>query len=782
MVSKGKKTAFWKQRPWGGRGLGKVSAALLLAWIGATQASPTPADYTRALGLRDAWAGMTRDVAFAAQWRGDGRFYYRKTVEGGYAFVLGDPAGDKVQSAFDAKRLAQSLSRVRGKTYDPLNLPFERFEYVADGDEPYRAIRVYIDYLPWHCTLSDYACAPEKDKKRPRGFDVVRDLRVPADNTPRRSPDQQWEAFADGHDVALRRIVDGRISRLTTDGRADAFYDPESIAWSPDSRRFAVYRVKPGYQRLVTRVESSPSDQLQPRVQEQLYPKAGDAVDIERPVLFGVDGTRREIDDALFTNPYSMSPIKWRTDGSSFSFEYVRRGFQLIRTVSVDAATAEAHAAVEDSASTFVNTWNKFAHDVGDSGKEIVWTSERDGWRHVYVFDGATGRARQVTRGEWAVRKVVHVDDRQRRIWFLASGMDAGRDPYERQLFAVDFGGENLVRLTKPGADHEIAVSDDGKWYVDVYSRPDMAPVAELHHSDGRLARVLERGDISRLIAAGWKPPEIFVANGRDGSTSIWGMIVRPRDYDPAKKYPVIENIYAGPHDSFVPKTFWPFDYRTGADTPVGLQALADLGFIVVMIDGMGTSNRSKAFHDVAWKNLGDSGFPDRIAWHKALAAKDPSYDLTRVGIYGMSAGGQSALGALERQPEFYKVGVAMVGCYDNRMDKISWNEQWMGWPVDESYAQASGVVNAGKLHGDLLLIVGEQDTNVDPASTAQVVDALIKAGKDFDLINVPGAGHSLGRSTEPVDYIKRRTYDFFVRHLLGAPTPHWNSIDKLPR
>lgn len=778
-VSKTAKLTFRSRSAWDKYGLGKVVAALLVACFGTAQAAPTPTDYARSLGLRDAWVGMTRDIAFPASWRSDGRFYYRKTVEGGFTFVLGDPATGKSEPAFDARRLAESLSKTIGRTYGPLSLPFERFEYMEKDGDPNGALRVYIDYMPWHCSLSDYACAPEKDKKRPWGFGVVRDLRVPADNTPRQSQDKQWEAFAEGYDVILRRTSDGHVTRLTSDGRADAFYDPESIAWAPDSLHFAIYRVKPGYPRLVTRVESSPSDQLQPRVQEQLYPKAGDAVDIERPVLFGIDGSRRDIDDALFSNPYSMSPIKWRKDGGSFSFEYVKRGFQLIRILSVDASTAKVHAAVEDSSRTFVNTWNMFAHDVGDLGKEVVWTSERDGWRHLYVFDGVSGRARQITHGKWVVRKVVHVDDTQRRIWFLASGMDAAHDPYERQLFAVNFDGSSLLRLTKPGADHEVAVSDDGKWYVDVYSRPDMAPVAELRHSNGVLERVLETGDISRLVAAGWKPPETFVAAGRDGRTPIWGMIVRPRNYDSSKKYPVIENVYAGPHDSFVPKSFWPFDYRTGADSPVGLQALADFGFIVVIVDGMGTSNRSKAFHDVAWKNLGDSGFPDHIAWHKALAAKDPSYDLGRVGIYGMSAGGQSALGALERHPDFYKAGVAMVGCYDNRMDKISWNEQWMGWPVDESYARASGVVNAGKLRGDLLLIVGEQDTNVDPASTAQVVDALIKAGKDFELLNVPGAGHALGRSTEPVAYVKRRTYGFLIRSLLGEPAPHWNSISQ---
>jgi dipeptidyl aminopeptidase/acylaminoacyl peptidase len=306
-----------------------------------------------------------------------------------------------------------------------------------------------------------------------------------------------------------------------------------------------------------------------------------------------------------------------------------------------------------------------------------------------------------------------------------------------------------------------------------------MAPIAELHRTaDGSLVRVIAKGDISRLIAAGFKFPEPFVAKGRDSKTDIWGLIVKPRNFDPAKKYPVIENIYAGPHDSFVPKTFWPFGYHSGGDKVIGMQSQADLGFIVVQIDGMGTANRSKAFQDVAWKNIGDSGFPDRILWHKAAARKFPWYDIAHgVGIYGGSAGGQSTLGALVFHPEFYTVGVAYAGCYDNRMDKISWNEQWMGWPVDASYARSSGAVNAWRLKGHLLMIFGEQDSNVDPSSSLQVVNALIKAGKDFDLLEVPGGEHTVGRSTGPIYYVERRQFAFFVRHLQGGRTPDWNSI-----
>jgi dipeptidyl aminopeptidase/acylaminoacyl peptidase len=271
----------------------------------------------------------------------------------------------------------------------------------------------------------------------------------------------------------------------------------------------------------------------------------------------------------------------------------------------------------------------------------------------------------------------------------------------------------------------------------------------------------LERADMAPLLATGWRTPEVFSAVGRDGKTDIWGIIIRPTNFDASKTYPVIEYIYAGPHDSFVPKTF---------STQLSLQAQAELGFIVVQIDGMGTSNRSKAFHDVAWKNLKDAGFPDRILWHKAVAAKYPYYDITRVGIYGHSAGGQNALGALLFHPEFYSAAVSSCGCHDNRMDKISWNEQWMGWPIGPEYAACSNVDNASKLRGHLLLSVGELDNNVDPSSTLQVVDALIKANKDFDFIVLPGQMHSAGGA-----YGERKRFDFFVRHLRGLAPPAWN-------
>lgn len=756
-----------------------LNGALLLCAIASASAAPTTDDYRHSLELRERLITLTENVAWPAKWLSSNRFYYRKSVKGGFAWVIMNAETLEKTPAFDHDRLAAALSHASGKRYAPLLMPFESMDFVDDE----RALTMWVGEKQWHCRLDDYVCASGRGRAagQPRAFGVVRDLSVPANDQPVRSPDGAHEAFVENHNVVVRALDDGATRTLSKDGKLGDFYDPESLRWSPDSRRLAAYRVKPGFKREVFRVEASPRDQSQPKLQTQLYPKPGDAVDIDRPVLFDLASERTiEIDHALFANPFSMSPIRWRKDGKSFSFDVIQRGHQQLRMIAVDAENGRAHAAVTEDSRTFVDTWNGFRQELGDDGGEVLGMSERDGWRHLYLFDSSTGKVKnRVTRGEWVVRKVLHVDQHKRRVWFTASGMDAGMDPYYRHLFRVDLDGRNLVRLTSADADHEASVAGDGRHYLVTPSRVDLPPVMRLYDADGGDALVaeVERADISALVAAGWRAPEVFVAKGRDGKTDIWGLVVRPRDYDPSKKYPVIESIYAGPHDSFVPKSFWPFGFHSGGDKAMGMQAQADLGFIVVQMDGMGTANRSKAFHDVAWKNLGDSGFPDRIAWHRALAAKDPSYDISRVGIYGASAGGQSTLGALLFHPDFYKAGVAYNGCYDNRMDKISWNEQWLGWPVDDSYARASGVDNAHRLQGNLLLIVGEQDSNVDPASTMQVVDALILAGKDFDLLSLPGEGHAVGRSTGPVDYVQRRQFDFFVRHLQREDTPRWNEL-----
>lgn len=759
-------------------------AALLVATAstvtGAAAATP---DLDRSVSLRADWMFLTRDIAEPAQWsHGGKRFHYRKTVEDGFAFVEVFSCSLRRRDPFNAARLASALSEATEDTHEALKLPFETFAYASDNDDS--AIVVYVEGSSWTCTIGEegaaeaYECVqtPSRPGNRPRGFGVVRDLKVPANNPPRRSPDGVWEAFVKEDNVVLRTAgSNGTTTPLSRDGSADDFYDPETIVWSPDSTKLVAYRVRPGFAREVIRVEAAPTSQKQPIVHTQLYPKPGDDIDQEQPVLFHVgeeESESIEIDAELIPTPWQLSRPVWREDSSEFVFDYQRRGHSQARVIAVDGETGTPRAIVTEEADTFVYADRRYRYDVGDGSEEMLWISERDGWRHLYLVSTPDGTMEQITKGDWLVRDVLAVDDEERLIWFSANGIDAdeGKDPYFKHVFRVGFDGSELTRLTTVDATHEVVFSPDMSLYVDTYSRVDLPTISELRRGNGSLVETLETGDISPLSDAGFRAPEVFVAKGRDNTTDIWGLIVRPHDYDSSKTYPVIENIYAGPHDSFVPKTFWPFGYHSGGDKVIGMQAQADLGFIVVQMDGMGTANRDKAFHDVAWKDLADSGFPDRILWHRAVAGQDPSYDLSGgVGIYGASAGGQSSLNALLFHGDFYRFAVAYAGCYDNRMDKISWNEQWLGWPVDESYAAASGVDHAEKLEGQILLISGEQDSNVDPASTMQVVDALVRADKDFELLVVPGAEHSVGRSTEPIDYVQRRQFDFFVRKMLNG-------------
>ena len=584
---------------------------------------------------------------------------------------------------------------------------------------------------------------------------------------PRKSPDGKYEAVVSNYNVGIREPGKREVTLLSTDGSEGGYYNPDSIVWSPDSKKIAAYKIKPGFRRYVHYVESSPEDQLQPKHSTLQYAKPGDVLDVERPVVFDVENRKVvTVEDALFPNAYDQTSLIWRKDSSAITFEYNQRGHQVYRIIEVNAASGAARAVVSEETKTFFcYSGKKYRFDVQD-GHEVIWMSERDGWNHLYLYDGRTGAVKnQITKGPWPVRNVLRVDEEKRQIWFSASGMYPGKDPYFVHYYRINFDGTGLTTLTQTDANHVVTISADQAYYVDTYSRIDLAPVSELHRgADGSLVAELERASISELTNAGWKPPEAFTAKGRDGVTDIYGLIYRPSNFDPSRKYPVIENIYAGPHSSFVPKAFAAFNQ---------MQALAEIGFVVVQIDGMGTSNRSKAFHDVAWKNIKDAGFPDRILWHKAVAARYPWYDITRVGIYGTSAGGQNALGGLLFFPDFYKVGVASAGCHDNRMDKIWWNEQWMGWPIGPEYAASSNVDNAYRLQGKVLLIVGEMDTNVDPSSTFQVVNQLVKHDKDFDLLVIPGASHTNGGA-----YGDHKRFDFFARQLLGVNPPDWKDVE----
>ena len=744
----------------------------------------TAADYDRARGLAAKYRPLVTDAIEAPTWSGNSRLLYRKSVAGGNTFMLVDVTNRDApvkRAAFDHDRLATALGAVTGGRYTGVTLPFNSYAF-ANNDQ---AITFAADSVPYTCSLTAYTCA-----RAAAGAGVGRGGRGggggggAGPTTPDiglTSPDGKRIAYINNYNVFIRDAGQGaeQGTAISRDGSEGNAYTRQSLTWAPNSRYLAAWRVRPGYQRMVRYVISSPPDQVQPKYMERFYAKPGDVLDLQQPTLFDVE-TRKQtnVDNTLFPDPFGLSQLQWRRDSRAFTFEYNQRGHQRFRVIEVNATTGNARSLIDEQATTFIDYRRAagtldgggriYRSDVND-GAEIVWLSERDGWAHLYLFDGTTGTVKnQITKGEFVVRAVQRVDQANRQVYFSAGGMDPKQDPYFAHFYRINFDGTGLTPLTDAPADHSVTYSPDGEMYVDVASRVDMAPVAQLRRSsDAKVMLELERASTTELVKAGWRAPEVFTAKGRDGSSDIWGVVVRPTRFDPKKKYPVIEYIYAGPHGSFVPKNFSPW---------YNMQSIAELGFVVVQIDGMGTANRSRKFHDVAWKNIGDAGFPDRILWHKAYAAKNPWYDISRVGIFGGSAGGQNAMGALLFHPEFYHVAVAFAGCHDNRMDKVWWNEQWMGYPIGPEYEASSNVSNAGKLQGKLLLVFGELDTNVDPSSTLQVVNALIKANKTFDLLVMPGEEHGAGRRGPSASYGDRKMWDFFVHNLLGAEPPQWNS------
>ncbi len=762
--------------------------------------------------------------------RNNTRFWYRNDLKGGTReFVVVDAERGRRAEAFDHAKLAAGLSKAVGKEYRADRLPFDGIEFVEGAG----AVRFKAGDTTWQCDLTTYECTPtetkpaaEERKTEDRGqrTDTQRtdsqrtedrhtedsqhqlagsslssvlcplssgcfcplssDDPAPQQQPQRqgrgvrgqggpprspRSPDEKWTAFVKDHNVYVRSAGGEEIA-LSQDGKEGLAYG--MLQWSPDSKTLLAFRIEPGENKEVYLIESSPPGGGRAKLRTRPYALPGDKFTAYELNLFDV-AARKQIKPEVERIDFGTPRPRWTKDGRHLTYEKVDRGHQRFRLIEVDAQTGSARNLIDEKTETFIWTAHTEALNTPalsyrlvnylDGGDELIYASERDGWRHLYLLDAHTGAVKSpITKGQWVVRGIDRIDQANRQVWFRASGKNAGQDPYLIHYYRVNFDGTGLVALTEGNGSHAVQYSPDRKYLIDTYSRVDMPPVHELRRvSDGGLVCELEKADISELQARGWEPPEVFVAKGRDGSTDIWGIICRPSRFDPSKSYPVIEQIYAGPQSAFVPKTF---------SAARRFANLTELGFIVVQMDGMGTAHRSKAFHDVCWHNLKDAGLPDRILWHQAAARKYPYYDISRVGVYGTSAGGQNSTGALLFHPEFYKAAVSACGCHDNRMDKASWNEQWMGYPVGPQYAESSNIDNARRLRGKLLLIVGELDTNVPPESTFRLVDALIKAGKDFEFLVVPGMGHSNGGA-----YGVRRMQDFFVRHLHGVEPPDRN-------
>jgi dipeptidyl aminopeptidase/acylaminoacyl peptidase len=734
-------------------------AALLIS-VSITAQVITPQDYKRADNLASLVAGKVYYGEIRPVWIGKtSNFFYENNTPEGTRYVMVSASRQTKRPAFDQEKFARSLGNITGVKIDPFRLPVTNILF----SDRLGSFAFVHDNFNWICNLKDYSIVKGDRvvaRNQQGGWDWgFRDETI---GDPVTSPDKKWTAFIRNFNVYVRSNDDRKEYQLSNDGGTGNYYS-SFMRWSGDSKKLAAYRIVPAEKHMIHYIESSPADQIQPRHFSYEYQKPGDAIPQKYPQLFDIEAKKHvPVNDNMIPNQYAINNIQWSSDNSYFTFEYNKRGHQVYQVIRIDAATGEDRVLINETSPTFIDySGKRYRYDVDQTG-EIIWASERDGWNHLYLFDAAGRVKNQVTKGEWVVRDVAFVDKDARQIVFQASGKEPG-DPYFINYYRINFDGTGLTRLTDGDGTHTASFSDDRRYFVDTWSKSDKPHVSVLRDAaDGRKLMDLESADITKLLETGIRPPEVFTAKGRDGTTDIWGIIIKPINFDPLRKYPVIENIYAGPHSSFVPKNFRPIIQ--------GMHQLAELGFIVVQIDGMGTSNRSKAFHDVCWKNIKDAGFPDRILWMKAAAAERSWMDIERVGIYGTSAGGQNAAGAVLFHPEFYKVAVSSCGCHDNRMDKMWWNEQWMGWPVGEEYSWSSNVDNAWRLRGKLLLLNGELDNNVDPASTEQVVNALIKAEKEFDYVFLPGMRHTSGGT-----YGERKRRDFFVKHLLGQDPPEWN-------
>lgn len=730
-------------------------------------------------------------------WIDEARFWYRVDTREGYEFVLVDSAKGLRVPAFDHVRLAAAISRATGTPYEHSRLPFDAIEFEQDG----AAITFGIGDTRWRCELDTFTCtALGRREEFPEGS---------------QSPDGRWVAFARDSNLFIRSMETGEVFALTTDGEPEYAYAtpvpsplpaagikgndfPPALPglWAPNNRWFFSYRIDRRRAGKYHLVQSVPLDgSLRPVLHSYTYPLPGDEeVPIAELILFDVQTRERRcvkgvtVPILYYGSPLGPERVWWSRDCRYVYLLHRSRGYLAYSLVVIDVATGESRVLVEEHAATGIDPQLLYGRGplvrVFDGGKSILWFSQRDGWGHLYLYDGVTGEfRRQLTSGAWSVSDVLHIDESGRWIYFTAMGRESGRDPYYDHVYRISLDGGEPELLTPEDATHQAIFAPGGSCFIDSYSRLDLPPVTVLRAADGAVICELERAEIDRLLEMGWTPPERFCAKARDGVTDIYGVLFRPSRFRPESgvKLPILDDIYAGPQANRAPVSFAGYGLPGAVpDQSVGFwqaQALAELGFAVVMIDGLGMPGRSKAFHDRSYRNLGDGGIVDHIAAIRQLADRYPYLDLERVGVYGHSAGGYASAHAILAFPEFYKVAVSSAGNHDHRLDKASWVERYMGLPVGCHYHEQANASLAHRLQGKLLLIHGEMDENVHISSTLRLVDALIKANKDFDLLILPNRPHAC--TTDP--YFIRKRWDYFVRHLLGMEPPSGYEIKSPP-
>ncbi len=708
-------------------------------------------------------------------WLEDGRFWYVDHDAQGDHYLVRDVRTGTTAPLFDQVRLAALLTKASGKPVAAGKLGLTDVRPVGEGRfEVALAGRRYLCDLQGAGSCVD----PRAGLKTGKEPGVL-------------SPDRRQEAFIRGWNLWVRDLATGQETQLTTDGVENFGYatdnagwehsDRAIVVWSPDSTKIATFQQdqrQDGDMYLV-------STQVgHPQLKAWKYPLPGDAhVTMIQRVIIDVparrvvrlqmppDFHRSTLSDDLASRPHgTWDDVKWAPDGRTLAFVSTSRDHKHEALRIADAATGAVRTVYHEDVATYYESGNGAANwRYLPASQEAIWFSEKTNWGNLYLVDLRTGREkRAITTGEGNVTEVLKVDPKTRMVWFRGVGRTPGVQPYDQQFWRVSLDGGKPVLLTPEAADHTITMSKDGRFFVDSYSTPTTAPVTVLREAEhGRVLATVAKADLSRLVATGWKPPVPIVVKARDGKTDLYGLMFTPTHLDPHRKYPVVDYIYPGPQEGSVFSfSFLPADGDN--------QALSELGFIVVALDGMGTPWRSKAFHDVWYGDMGDNTLPDQVAGLRELGQRHAWMDLGRVGIWGHSGGGNATADALFRYPDFFKVGWAESGNHDNRVYEDDWGEKWQGLLTTgkdgaTNYDNQANQKLVGGLKGRLMLVHGTMDDNVPPNNTLLVVDALIKANKDFDLLMIPNAHHGYGAATP---YVTRRRWDYFVRHLAGDTPP----------
>jgi dipeptidyl-peptidase-4 len=743
----------------------------------------TSADYQRA----EKWMGYnTNPLVFRAgvrpAWRGDDRFWYRVTTPEGSEFVMVDTATGTKSPAFDQAKLAAALATAAGATFDAHRLPFTDFDYSDDA----KSILFTAQRRRWKCDVIAYQCTqdstPQVPGQRPafggRGG-------APPEIS---SPDKKRLAFIRDYNLWVREVATGKETQLTTDGVKDFGYatdnagwthsDRAVLVWSPDSKKIATFQQD---QRGVGEMYLVETRVGHPQLQAWKYPLPGDEtvttiqrviIEVDTPRVIRLklppDQHRSTLCDDLLCRGNEWADVEWTPDAKQLAFVSTSRDHKHAQLRIADAGTGEIRDVLEETAPTqYESGQGRVNWRYLPASNEIIWYSERDNWGQLYLYDATTGKLKnQITSGDGPVTQLLRVDEKNRMLYFLAGGKEKGRDPYFALFYRIGFDGKTLTLLTPEDANHEISLSPSGSFFFDSYSKPDAPPVTVLRTADGILKATIEKADISKLLATGWKPPQPITVKARDGVTDLYGLMYKPTNLDEKKKYPIVNHIYPGPQGGSVGS-------RSFSAARGDAQALAELGFIVVEIDGMGNPLRSKKFHDAYYANMGDNTLPDQVGAMKQLAERYPWIDIDRAGIYGHSGGGFATADAMFRYPDFFKVGISESGNHDNREYEDDWGERYQGLLTKDgnktNYDDQANQNLAKNLKGHLLLAHGTLDDNVPPYNTLLVVDALVKANKDFDLLMLPNQRHGYGNAS---NYMTRRRWDYFVRYLMGAEPP----------